>query len=309
MGDGEDRPVGVTDPAQCGDGRVEVPPADVAFDVTRGAAPAPGWAAGAPLPSTTMSTSEPARPTPVDVKPRSRDVTDGKPKAAARAMLRAIGLTEDDWVKPQVGIANSWNEITPCNMTLRALADDVRAGIREAGGVALEFGTITVSDGISMGHEGMRGSLVSREVSCDSVETVVFAERLDGFVGMAGCDKSMPAMLMASARLDLASILVYNGSIMPGEYQGRALDITSVFEAVGANAAGTMSDEDLLEIERRACPGEGACGGMFTANTMSSISSSSSSLIVPAALAPTASNTLVMSRARPWYSPGMIEPL
>ena len=208
---------------------------------------------------------------PVDIKPRSRDVTDGKPKAAARAMLRAIGLTEDDWVKPQVGIANSWNEITPCNMTLRALADDVKAGIREAGGVALEFGTITVSDGISMGHEGMRGSLVSRDLSCDSVETVVFAERLDGFVGMAGCDKSMPAMLMASARLDLPSILVYNGSIMPGEYQGRALDITSVFEAIGANAAGTMSDEDLLEIEKRACPGEGACGGMFTANTMSSI--------------------------------------
>ncbi|MET0147015.1 MAG: dihydroxy-acid dehydratase [Ilumatobacteraceae bacterium] len=208
---------------------------------------------------------------PVDLKPRSRDVTDGKPKAAARAMLRAIGLTEADFAKPQIGIANSWNEITPCNMTLRALAEDVRQGIREAGGVALEFGTITVSDGISMGHEGMRGSLVSREVSCDSVETVVFAERLDGFVGMAGCDKSMPAMLMASARLDLASILVYNGSIMPGEYQGRALDITSVFEAVGANAAGTMSDDELLEIERRACPGEGACGGMFTANTMSSI--------------------------------------
>ena len=137
--------------------------------------------------------------------------------------------------------------------------------------MALEFGTITVSDGISMGHEGMRASLVSREVSCDSVETVVHAERLDGFVGMAGCDKSMPAMLMASARLDLASILVYNGSIMPGEYQGRALDVVSVFEAIGANAAGTMSDADLLEIERRACPGEGACGGMFTANTMSSI--------------------------------------
>jgi dihydroxy-acid dehydratase len=208
---------------------------------------------------------------PVDIKPRSRDVTDGKPKAAARAMLRAIGLTEEDWGKPQIGIANSWNEITPCNMTLRKLADHVREGIREAGGVPLEFGTITVSDGISMGHEGMRGSLVSREVSCDSVETVVFAERLDGFVGMAGCDKSMPAMLMAAARLDLPSVLVYNGSIMPGEYQGRALDITSVFEAVGANAAGTMSDEELLEIERRACPGEGACGGMFTANTMSSI--------------------------------------
>ncbi len=208
---------------------------------------------------------------PVDIKPRSRDVTDGKTKAGARAMLRAVGLTDDDWDKPQVGIANSWNEITPCNMTLRSLAEDVRAGIREAGGVALEFGTITVSDAISMGNEGMRASLVSRDLICDSVETVVFAERLDGFVGMAGCDKSMPAMLMASARLDLPSILVYNGSIMPGEYQGRALDVVSVFEAIGANASGTLSDDDLREIERRACPGEGACGGMFTANTMSSI--------------------------------------
>ena len=160
------------------------------------------------VPSGTMS----------DIKPRSRDVTDGMQKAPARAMLRAIGLTDDDWAKPQVGIANSWNEITPCNMTLRTLAEHVRTGIRESGGVAMEFGTITVSDAISMGHEGMRASLVSRDLSCDSVETVVFAERLDGFVGMAGCDKSMPAMLMASARLDLASILVYNGSIMPGEH-------------------------------------------------------------------------------------------
>ena len=208
---------------------------------------------------------------PVDIKPRSRQVTDGMTKAPARAMLRAIGLTDDDWAKPQVGIANSWNEITPCNMTLRALAEDVRAGIREAGGVAMEFGTITVSDAISMGHEGMRASLVSRDLSCDSVEAVVFAESLDGFVGMAGCDKSMPAMLMASARLDLASILVYNGSILPGEHAGRSIDITSVFEAVGAVAAGTITEEELGEIERRACPGEGACGGMFTANTMSSI--------------------------------------
>ncbi len=208
---------------------------------------------------------------PVDIKPRSRQVTDGMTKAPARAMLRAIGLTDDDWAKPQVGIANSWNDITPCNMTLRALAEDVRAGIREAGGVAMEFGTLTVSDAISMGHEGMRASLVSRDLSCDSVEAVVFAESLDGFVGMAGCDKSMPAMLMASARLDLPSILVYNGSILPGEYAGRSIDITSVFEAVGAVAAGTITEEELGEIERRACPGEGACGGMFTANTMSSI--------------------------------------
>ncbi|WP_116996104.1 dihydroxy-acid dehydratase [Desertimonas flava] len=212
--------------------------------------------------------------TPVDVKPRSRDVTDGLQKAAARAMLRAVGMSEDDFAKPQIGIANSWNEITPCNMTLRRLAEHAKSGVREAGGFPMEFGTITVSDGISMGHEGMRASLVSREVSCDSVETVVFAERLDGFLGLAGCDKSMPAMLMAMARLDLPSVLVYNGSIMPGHVpdgDGAALDITSVFEAVGAVAAGTMSDDELLAVERHACPGEGACGGMFTANTMSSI--------------------------------------
>jgi dihydroxy-acid dehydratase len=225
------------------------------------------WAGRERVPTLGVMTAD----QPVDIKPRSRDVTDGKTKAGARAMLRAIGLTDDDWDKPQVGIANSWNEITPCNMTLRSLAEDVKAGIREAGGVAMEFGTITVSDAISMGHEGMRASLVSRDLSCDSVETVVFAERLDGFVGMAGCDKSMPAMLMASARLDLPSILVYNGSILPGEFQGRAIDVTTVFEAIGANAVGTLSDDDLLEIERHACPGEGACGGMFTANTMSSI--------------------------------------
>ncbi len=209
--------------------------------------------------------------TPVDVKPRSRDVTDGMTKAASRAMLRAVGMTDDDWDKPQIGVASSWNEITPCNMSLRRLAEHVKDGVRAAGGYPMEFGTITVSDAISMGNEGMRASLVSREVICDSVETVVFAERLDGFVGLAGCDKSMPAMLMAAARLDLPSVLVYNGSILPGEYAGRALDITSVFEAIGSVAAGSMSADELLAIERHACPGEGACGGMFTANTMSSI--------------------------------------
>ena len=209
--------------------------------------------------------------TPVDVKPRSRDVTDGMQKAPARSMLRAIGMTDDDWVKPQVGVASAWNEVTPCNMTLRKLAQRVKDGVRATGGFPMEFGTITVSDGISMGHEGMRASLVSREVITDSVETVMHAERLDGFVGLAGCDKSIPAMLMAAARLDLASVFVYNGSIMPGQYNGRALDITSVFEAVGACAAGTITEDELLEIEKHACPGEGACGGMFTANTMSSI--------------------------------------
>ena len=209
--------------------------------------------------------------TPVDIKPRSRDVTDGPQRAPARSMLRAVGLTDDDWAKPQVAIASSWNEVTPCNMTLRKLAQFAKAGVRKAGGVALEFGTITVSDGISMGHEGMRASLVSREVITDSVETVMHAERFDGFVGLAGCDKSIPSMLMAAARLNLSSVFVYNGSILPGQLHGEALDITSVFEAVGAHALGTITDEELSDIERNACPGEGACGGMFTANTMSSI--------------------------------------
>ena len=211
------------------------------------------------------------RETPVDIKPRSRDVTDGNQKAAARAMLRAVGLTDDDWVKPQIGIASSWNEVTPCNASLRRLADSAKVGVRSNGGVALEFGTITVSDGISMGHEGMRASLVSREVICDSVETVVHAERFDGFVGLAGCDKSIPGMLMAAARLNLPSVFVYNGSTLPGVHNGKNIDITTVFEAIGACAAGNMSQEELGEIERAACPGEGACGGMFTANTMSSI--------------------------------------
>ncbi|MEZ5180219.1 MAG: dihydroxy-acid dehydratase, partial [Acidimicrobiales bacterium] len=209
--------------------------------------------------------------TPVDVKPRSRDVTDGYQKAPSRAMLRAVGMGDDDWGKPQVGVANAWNEITPCNMTLRKLAEHVKDGVRGGGGFPLEFGTITVSDGISMGHAGMHASLVSREVITDSVEAVVFAERLDGFVALAGCDKSMPAMLMASARLNLPSALVYNGSIMPGHHAGKATDITSVFEAVGACAVGAITEDELAEIERTACPGEGACGGMFTANTMSSI--------------------------------------
>ena len=209
--------------------------------------------------------------TPIDIKPRSRDVTDGNQKAAARAMLRAVGLTDEDWDKPQIGLANAWNEVTPCNATLRRLAETARQGVRASGGVALEFGTITVSDGISMGHEGMRASLVSREVITDSVETVIHAERMDGFIGLAGCDKSIPAMLMAAARLNLPSVFVYNGSTLPGVHDGKNIDITTVFEAIGACAAGTMSQEELGQIERAACPGEGACGGMFTANTMSSI--------------------------------------
>ncbi len=209
--------------------------------------------------------------TPVDIKPRSRDVTDGIQKAPSRAMLRAVGMTDRDWDKPQVAIANAWNEITPCNMTLRKLAERTKEGVRDAGGFPMEFGTITVSDGISMGHEGMHASLVSREVITDSVECVMHAERFDAFVGLAGCDKSIPAMLMAAARLDLPSVFVYNGSILPGQHNGVSLDITSVFEAVGACALGKITEEELGQIERKACPGEGACGGMFTANTMSSI--------------------------------------
>jgi dihydroxy-acid dehydratase len=214
-----------------------------------------------------MTTSD----TPVDIKPRSRDVTDGIQKAASRAMLRAVGLTDDDWDKPQIGIASSWNEITPCNLSIRRLTAAAKEGVRRAGGVALEFGTITVSDGISMGHEGMRASLVSREIIADSVEAVMHGERLDGLVATGGCDKSMPGMMMAMARLDLPSVFVYNGSTLPGYLNGKALDVTSVFEAIGACAAGTISPDELHAIEKNACPGEGACGGMFTANTMSSI--------------------------------------
>ena len=186
-------------------------------------------------------------------------------------MLRAVGLTDDDWVKPQIGIASSWNEITPCNLSIRRLTAAAKEGVRSAGGVALEFGTITVSDGISMGHEGMRASLVSREIIADSVEAVMHGERLDGLVATGGCDKSMPGMMMAIARLNLPGVFVYNGSTLPGYLNGKALDITSVFEAIGACAAGNITEAELYAIEKNACPGEGACGGMFTANTMSSI--------------------------------------
>ncbi|MEX3656016.1 MULTISPECIES: dihydroxy-acid dehydratase [Mycolicibacterium] len=210
-----------------------------------------------------------------DIKPRSRDVTDGLEKAAARGMLRAVGMGDDDWVKPQIGVGSSWNEITPCNMSLQRLAQDVKAGVHEAGGYPLEFGTISVSDGISMGHEGMHFSLVSREVIADSVETVMQAERLDGSVLLAGCDKSIPGMLMAAARLNLASVFFYNGSIMPGvakltDGTEKEVTIIDAFEAVGACVRGLMSREDVDIIERAICPGEGACGGMYTANTMAS---------------------------------------
>ena len=207
----------------------------------------------------------------VDRKPRSRDVTEGMERAPARAMLRAVGLTDDDWDKPQIGVASSWNEITPCNLSLDRLAKRAKDGVRAAGAVALEFGTISVSDGISMGHEGMHASLVSREVIADSVETVMFAERFDGSVLLAGCDKSLPGMLMAAARLDLAAVFLYAGTTLPGQLDDQdRLVITDVFEGVGACAAGRITREQLDAIERNTCPGEGACGGMFTANTMAS---------------------------------------
>ncbi|HMG40163.1 MAG TPA: dihydroxy-acid dehydratase [Acidimicrobiales bacterium] len=207
----------------------------------------------------------------VNIKPRSFEVTDGASRAPARAMLRAIGMTDDDWDKPQIGVCSSWNEVTPCNMPLDRLAKRSKEGVRAAGGFPIEFTTIAVSDGISMGHEGMRASLVSREVIADSVETVMHAERFDAMVTFAGCDKSLPGMLMAAARLNVPSVFVYGGSILPGHYNGQALDIVSVFEAVGAHATGAMSDADLDHIERNACPTEGSCAGMFTANTMASI--------------------------------------
>jgi dihydroxy-acid dehydratase len=205
------------------------------------------------------------------MKPRSYEVTEGAERAPARAMLRAIGMTDDDWGKSQVGVCSSWNEVTPCNMPLDRLAKRSKEGVRDAGGYPIEFNTIAISDGISMGHEGMRASLVSREVIADSVETVMHAERLDALITFAGCDKSLPGMLMAAARLNLPSVFLYGGSILPGEYKGQALDIVSVFEAVGAHAAGMMSDEDLRGIECNACPSEGSCAGMFTANTMASV--------------------------------------
>jgi dihydroxy-acid dehydratase len=206
-----------------------------------------------------------------DIKPRSRDVTDGLERAAARGMLRAVGMGDEDFTKPQIGVASSWNEITPCNLSLDRLAQAVKQGVHAGGGYPLEFGTISVSDGISMGHEGMHFSLVSREVIADSVETVMQAERLDGSVLLAGCDKSLPGMLMAAARLDLASIFLYAGSIMPGRVGERDVTIIDAFEAVGACLRGLITTDEVDEIERAICPGEGACGGMYTANTMASV--------------------------------------
>jgi dihydroxy-acid dehydratase len=217
----------------------------------------------------------------IDIKPRSRVVTDGIEATTSRGMLRGVGMGDDDWDKPQIGIASSWNEITPCNLSLDRLAQGAKEGVHAGGGYPLQFGTISVSDGISMGHEGMHFSLVSREVIADSVETVIMAERLDGTVLLAGCDKSIPGMLMASARLDLASVFLYAGSIAPGwvklpdgpeSYrEGKEITIIDSFEGVGACLAGRMTEADLKRIECAFAPGEGACGGMYTANTMASV--------------------------------------
>ncbi|MEY3407231.1 MAG: Dihydroxy-acid dehydratase [Actinomycetota bacterium] len=211
----------------------------------------------------------------VDMKPRSKDVTDGIERAPARGMLRAVGMTDEDFPKPQIGVASSWNEITPCNLSLERLALEAKHGVFAGGGFPMQFNTISVSDGISMGHEGMHFSLVSREIIADSVEAVMQAERLDGMVTFAGCDKSLPGMLMAAARLDVANVFMYAGSILPGNVtlsDGTNRDVTIIdaFEAVGACARGLMSEEDVDRIERAICPGEGACGGMYTANTMAS---------------------------------------
>ena len=205
------------------------------------------------------------------MKPRSGVVTDGLERAPARGMLRAVGMDDEDWVKPQIGIASSWNEITPCNLSLDRLAKASKEGVLAAGGFPMQFGTISVSDGISMGHEGMHFSLVSREVIADSVETVMEAERFDGMVTFAGCDKSLPGMMMAAARLDVAAVFVYAGSTLPGQVDGKDVTIIDAFEAVGACARGLITQDRVDQIERAICPGEGACGGMYTANTMAAI--------------------------------------
>ncbi|CAL4859946.1 dihydroxy-acid dehydratase [Microbacterium sp. MM2322] len=237
----------------------------------------------------------------IDIKPRSRAVTDGIEATTSRGMLRAVGMGDEDWDKPQIGIASSWNEITPCNLSLDRLAQGAKEGVHAGGGYPLQFGTISVSDGISMGHEGMHFSLVSREVIADSVETVMMAERLDGSVLLAGCDKSIPGMLMASARLDLSSVFLYAGSIAPGWVKlsdGTEKDVTIIdsFEAVGACLAGKMSEADLKRIECAIAPGEGACGGMYTANTMASVAEALG-LSLPGSAAPPSAD-----RRRDYYA-------
>ncbi len=222
-------------------------------------------------------------------RPRSGPLTTGPSRAAARAMLRAVGLSEDDLERPQVAVASSWNEVTPCNVHLNGLATAAKEGVRQAGAVPLEFGTIAVSDGISMGTEGMKSSLVSREIIADSVELMVNAERFDALVTIAGCDKSLPGMLMACGRLDVPAVFLYGGAILPGWAHGKAITIQDVFEAVGAQAAGEMSDADALAVERAACPGAGSCAGMYTANTMAACAETLGMALPASASAPAVS--------------------
>ena len=204
-------------------------------------------------------------------KRHSHALTDGPDRAPARAMLKAIGFTDDDLAKPLVGVATTWIETMPCNFNQRRLAEFVKEGIRAGGGTPMEFNTIAVSDGVSMGTEGMKASLISREVVADSIELVVRGHLLDGVVCLVGCDKTIPGASMAMARLDVPGLILYNGTIYPGTYKGRDLTVVSVFEAVGAYRAGKIGLEELYEIESAACPGAGACGGQFTANTMSMV--------------------------------------
>src|SRR5436309_4612152 len=201
-------------------------------------------------------------------KHKSHDLTDGPGRAPARAMLKAVGFTDDDLARPLVGVANTWIEVMPCNFHLRRLSEKVKAGIRAAGGTPIEYNTIAVSDGIAMGTEGMKASLISREVIADSIELVARGHLFDAVVALSGCDKTIPGTVMALARLDVPALMVYGGSIAPGRFRGRDVTIQDVFEAVGAHAAGTIDDAELAELEHAACPGPGACGGQFTANTM-----------------------------------------
>ena len=202
-----------------------------------------------------------------DLKHKSRNLTEGPDRAPARAMLRAVGLQDEDFSKPLIGVANTWSEVTPCNYHLRDLAKNIKEGIRKAGGVPIEFNTVVVSDGISMGTEGMKASLVSREVIADSIELVVRGHLFDAVVALSGCDKTIPGTVMALARLNLPSLMLYGGSIMPGQFQGHNVSIQEVFEAVGAHAHSKISDAELHDLETHACPGAGSCGGQFTANT------------------------------------------
>ena len=208
---------------------------------------------------------------PRNLRARSAHTVEGPERAPHRSMYRAMGFTDDDFHKPFVGVANLHSEVTPCNFNLDTTTHHVKAGVQKAGGKPIEFRTITVSDAIAMGHQGMKGSLISREVIADSIEVVTFSEAFDALVAIGGCDKNLPGILMAAGRLNIPAVALYGGTIMPGRFQGRAVSIGDVYEAVGAHSSGRMTDAELDELERKACPGAGTCGGLFTANTMGSI--------------------------------------